>query len=264
MNPLLNSSLSLRRRSVWEAADSGILLWRRNFVYFIPFMAIPVWVIACCIRLPLYNLNYLSYFILWWLKPLFDRLILHVISLRFFGSSPAFQAKELRRIPWRALLNGLPGDLLWRRFSPYRAAFMPIMVLERLGQKQFRQRKKTLLPGGLNFCFLISALGLAAEVMILLGEVLFVVMAVKLILPSAADYLLSIPETLEILVYAAFCVNYIIMESLYVCMGFGLYINSRVELEGWDLQILFQKFAGTGKSPKQPNRAIKAVLPAIL
>jgi hypothetical protein len=30
--------------------------------------------------------------------------------------------------------------------------------------------------------------------------------------------------------------------SLYGAMGFGVYINSRVETEGWDLQILFQKF----------------------
>jgi len=47
-----------------------------------------------------------------------------------------------------------------------------------------------------------------------------------------------------------------------VCMSFGLYINSRVELEGWDLQILFRKFAGAPPVEKAPGPAIKA-LPVI-
>jgi hypothetical protein len=43
--------------------------------------------------------------------------------------------------------------------------------------------------------------------------------------------------------YVAYCVNYILVESLCVSMGFGLYINCRNETEGWDIQLLFQKFA---------------------
>ena len=41
-------------------------------------------------------------------------------------------------------------------------------------------------------------------------------------------------------------------------MGFGLYINSRVETEGWDLQLLFQKFSGAAVS----KPVIKTVLAA--
>jgi hypothetical protein len=46
----------------------------------------------------------------------------------------------------------------------------------------------------------------------------------------------------EVFVFIAYCVNYMLIGSLYGAMGFGVYINSRVETEGWDLQILFQKF----------------------
>jgi hypothetical protein len=43
--------------------------------------------------------------------------------------------------------------------------------------------------------------------------------------------------------YTGWCVNFLVVESIYVCMGFGLYLNSRVEVEGWDLELLFRKFA---------------------
>jgi hypothetical protein len=44
--------------------------------------------------------------------------------------------------------------------------------------------------------------------------------------------------------YCAYCFNYMLVESLYVSMGLALYINCRVEMEGWDLELLFRKFAG--------------------
>jgi hypothetical protein len=34
-----------------------------------------------------------------------------------------------------------------------------------------------------------------------------------------------------------------LVEPIYVCMGFSLYINSRIEVEGWDIEILFRDFA---------------------
>jgi len=261
MNPFSVSALSLRRRSVWEAADSGILLWRNNFIHFIPFFALPVWIIACGLRL--LPFTYLSYLILWWLKPLFDRLVLHVVSARFFsepvpfrgGTSPdqspvaglgsGFRFRELCRGLW-GMRRGLLGDLLWRRFSPGRGARMPIRVLERMGRKQFRQRKKNLAAGGLNFCSLMSLLGFALEVMLLLSEMAFVIMITQMFFPMTG-VLRDNLETVEVFIFAAFCFNYILVGSLYVCMGFGLYINSRVEVEGWDLQLLFQKFAGSSE-----------------
>ena len=242
MNPHITSALSLRRRSVWEAADSGILLWRSNFVHFIPVFVIPVWISACALRLLPGEYTYLSYLVLWWLKPLFDRLVLHVVSTRFFGG-----ASSGRHAFFRNLFSGLVGDLLWRRFSPGRAARLPIRVLERIGRKQYILRKRNLAAGGLNFCFLLSILGLALEGMLLLSEIVFVMIAAQIFSPAALGYMRNNLETMEILIFAAFCLNYILAESLYVCMGFGLYINSRVEVEGWDLQLLFQKFAGERK-----------------
>jgi hypothetical protein len=242
MTPVVDSALSLRSRSVWEAADSGVLLWRSNFIYFIPFFAVPVWVTACGIRLFSGEFFFIPYLGLWWLKPLFDRFVLHVVSKRFFDASATSSLKSLCH-GITEMRRGLLGDLLWRRFSPNRAATMPVRVLEHLGAKQFTLRKKVLESGGISFCSLISILGLALEAALLLGEILFALMTASLFLPTAVEYLREYNEITEIIVFAAFCFNFILAESLYVCMGFGLYINSRVEVEGWDLELLFKKFS---------------------
>jgi len=242
VNSVHDSALSLRSRSVWEAVDSGVLLWRSNFVYFIPFFAVPVWVAACGLRLFSGKFFFIPYLGLWWLKPLFDRIVLHIVSKRFFGSSSLLKLKDIGR-GISEMRRGLLGDLLWRRFSLGRAARMPVRVLERLGAKQFAQRKKVLEGGGINFCSFISVLGLALEAALLLGEVLFALMTASLFFPTAVEYLQENYQITEVFIFAAFCFNYILVESLYVCMGFGLYINSRVEVEGWDLELLFKKFA---------------------
>ena len=252
-NTFQDSSLKLRRRSVWEAVDSGLLLWRGNFAYFIPFFALPLWIIACGLRLLPRDYIFLSYIVLWWLKPLFDRLLLHVVSFKFFASREAKGFKELLKGLTVKTFRGVMGDLLWRRFSPGRASRMPIRVLERIGGRQYRARRQTLASGGLNFCSMISAMGLAAEAGLLLSEIIFVIMVAEVFSPSALSYLRSNIETMETLIYTAYCFNFFLVESLYVCMGFGLYINSRVEVEGWDLQILFQKFA-------ERRNTLKAIL----
>ena len=247
MSPFFDSALRLRHRSVWEACDSGILIWRKSFVYLIPFFAIPFWIAACCLRFIPGGLYFIPYIALWWLKPFFDRLILHVVSTRFFSGPSSPEGNNLKTSLFGNIRRGLLGDLLWRRFSPYRASYMPLRVLERTSVKQFKQRKKTLAGGGLNFCAFISGFGLTAEVVLLVGEILFALISIQLFFPAAFSYISESQATVEVIAFITFCFNYILVESLYVCMGFGLYINSRVELEGWDLQLLFNKFAGEGK-----------------
>ena len=255
-------ALSLRRRSVWEAADSGILLWRNNCACIMAFFAVPVWFFACFLRFLPNNPVLLPYLILWWLKPLFDRSVLHVISVRFFGLPAANRIKGLFRGFWGTLCRNLPGDLLWRRFNPGRAAYTAVRVLERGDQKQFRQRKKALVSGGLGFCFPIGILCLLMEGILLFGELLFAILISDVFFPAGSPLMMTDTMLFNVFVFTAFCFNYVLVESLYVCMSFGLYINSRVELEGWDLQILFRKFADAPPVEKAPGPAVKS-LPVI-
>ncbi|MDR0451037.1 MAG: hypothetical protein LBH26_07205 [Treponema sp.] len=248
-----DGALALRRRSVWEAADAGLLLWRKDFLYILPFFALPVWLCAFSLRLLPGRFWPLSWFALWYLRPLFERLVLQVVSARFFNPpAPGRGGEGLPGMPgggkgslYRGLLpnlfRGLAGDLLWRRFSPWRAAMTPVRILERLGPARTRRRKKNLSGGGIDFCVFLSVWSLALEAILLGGEILFTLMSLMMIQPdfisSPGDFFVG----KEIFIYSAWCANGILTGSLYVCMGFSLYLNSRVELEGWDLELLFRR-----------------------
>jgi hypothetical protein len=244
---------------MWEAVDTGLLLWRRNLGYLIPLFAVPFWICAFGLLLlssseltaPLsggFSLL-LAWFVLWWLNPLFDRLALHVTARRYF--EPGLSFRGLLRGLGGSLGRGLPGDLLWRRFSPWRAAVLPLRILERgPGRKgpSIAGRKRALSGGGLNFCILLSVWCPLLQWVLLAGEFCFAYLMSRLFL-NASWSLFSFLEGKGIYCYTLWCVNYLVVESLYVCMGFGLYLNSRVEVEGWDLELLFRKFiARRGKA----------------
>jgi hypothetical protein len=166
--------------------------------------------------------------------------------------------KRLCRGLGRSLRRGLLGDLLWRRFSPLRAAMMPVRVLEggtkhgkgksgivksRIVKSGIAQRRKILKRGGLGFCALLSLWGIALETTLLIGELLFVTIMAELIRSGFISSLGNSVKDAEIYIFAAWCFNYMLVESLYVCMGFSLYTNSRVEVEGWDIELLFRGLA---------------------
>ena len=244
------SVLSMRRRSVWEAADSGILLWRKNILLFIPFYALPVFITAFALYFFSFGNTWLPWLGIWWLKPFFDRFCLHIISKRFFKGNTEKLFSGLKH----TLFFSLAGDLLWRRFSPFRCSCMPLRLMERLKPKQFEERKKSLSRGGLYFSALVSSLGLPLELFLLGGEIIFFALMFDLFSSSLVFLLFGNHDMTPLLIYAAFCINYILVGSLYVCMGFGIYINSRVEVEGWDIELLFKKF-----SKKDSNAA--AIIP---
>jgi hypothetical protein len=250
---------------MWEAADMGLLLWRRNLGYLIPFFAVPFWI--CAFGLLLLSNSELTgllpgmsggfslfyaWFALWWLNPLFDRLVLHVAARRYF--EPGLSFHGLLQGLGGSLGRGLPGDLLWRRFSPWRAAVLPLRILERGSGREGRNpppiagRKRALSGGGLHFCILLSVWCPLLQWVLLAGEFCFAYMMSGLFWNSSWS-LFSFLEGKGIYCYTLWCVNYLVVESLYVCMGFGLYLNSRVEVEGWDLELLFRKFiARRGKA----------------
>jgi len=232
---------SLKLKDSREASDSGLFLWRRNFGIFLLLFAIPFWITAFLTRIFIPgNLQYLSWLFIWLLKPLFDRIILHIISVRFFESSA--DLKQITKGMGKSLLRGLAGDLLWRRFSPIRSSIMPVRVLELNinSGKRFKDRKNILEKGGIGYGFFLTIWGISLEAVLLLGQIIFFMTMGELI---SSGFFYNDFNNIEILIFAAWCVNYMLIESIYVCMGFSLYINSRVNVEGWDIEITFRSFA---------------------
>jgi hypothetical protein len=239
VNPVFQGVLTLRQRNGWEAADSGILLWRKNFFYVIPLFVLPFLLFALGLALLPASLRLWFYGLLWWLKPLFDHLILGVISVRFF--EPEARLKRLLRGAGRTLAAGLAGDLLWRRLSPWRSVRMPVRLLEGLSGKKARERIRDLEGRGLNFGILLTFFSLILECLLLAGECMFCIMILEMFDAGFFSSFTGYVSSLRGFMGFAYGLNYLLVESLYVCMGFGLYVNSRMEREGWDLQLLFQR-----------------------
>jgi hypothetical protein len=136
---------------------------------------------------------------------------------------------------------------------------MPIRILENLKGRRLRERRRVLSRGGLNFCTLLTILGLALEAVLLIGEAAFSLIMAELLRPDLFSSIAAYAVNPEPFIFMAYCFNLALIESLYVCMGFGLYINSRVEVEGWDLQLLFRNFT-EAKKKKVPVRGMVLVL----
>jgi hypothetical protein len=261
--PVNSGVLVLRRRCGWEACDSGVLLWRRNFLPLFLFSGVPVLALAAALGFVNAAPLFVPCLILWWLKPLWDRLILHVISIRFF--EPESSLRRLFSGLWRTLLRGLPGDLLWRRFSPWRAARLAVRVLEteksagKNLRRSYRQRISSLAGGGLGFCVFLTTFGIVLEFVTLAGEAGFCFLMQRIFDPSLDMELTELAGRFSLFFAALYGINLALLEGLYMCMGFGLYIRSRVEVEGWDIQLLLQKAASSAAS-RAAKKSVSGIL----
>ena len=237
--------VELRPRSPWEAVELGTALVRRNpGAMWTPWLlaSLPVFAVANAIGWRFDILPWAGV-AMWWLKPVFDRIPLFVISRAVFGERPRagdVLAAQLRW-GWRPMLH----YLTWRRFGAARALYLPIDLLE--GGDHAWERRRVL--GGsvrstavlltlacVNFEF---ALALAALAMTAL------LVPVELLSESARAVwaLLSQhpPHWAQMGLNAVAWAATSFVEPFYVGAGFGLYLNSRTRLEAWDVEIAFRR-----------------------
>lgn len=138
----------LRPRSSWEAMELGTALVRRHaralwkawFIASLPLLALVnalAWMLDALL---------LAALAMWWLKPLFDRLPLYLLSRAVFGDVPPLREvlAAPRRFGWRSLLR----DLTWARLSPVRSVAMPVHLLEGASGERLALRKRAIIGGG--------------------------------------------------------------------------------------------------------------------
>ncbi|MDR2842723.1 MAG: hypothetical protein LBV52_05940 [Spirochaetaceae bacterium] len=235
MNYQTNALLKLRERTGFEACDAGILIWQKNFAAMsFVFLILLVVVAAVFLNLPFKN-NILVYCgFIWFLKPVFDRFALQIIQVRFFKKE--IRGRSLFKGFPKLFFTALPGDLLWRRFSAFRSVIMPLRLLENLKGKKLKARKASLENGEIKFGGFLTVFCVAAECFIFAGEITFITLLSGIF---KLPYFFSITGDFSTLLFLIFySINFIIIETLYVCAGFSIYINSRVIVEGWHLQLL--------------------------
>ena len=261
MSSSLSPAVLFRRRNGWEASDLGVFLWRNNWVPMILFMGIPAailfFIYLIAVKLETEWISQITAIFIWWLKPLVDRFGLQVISVRFF--EPHSPLRSLFKNLGKNLRKGLFEDLLWRRFSPFRSARMPLLVLERIKGKTYKRRKQLLTRNGLGFGLPLIMICIGISMALNIGELIFIQNIASNFRESSGNYLEFFNENIFFL-SVLFYINELLIETLYVCMGFSLYINSRVETEGWDIELLFKNCVEKKKKAFLQKPAITALM----
>lgn len=244
-------TVRLRPRSPYEAADLGFVLVRRfghRLLGGWVLGALP-FVLAALLVLAFTGMVWRPILALWWLKPLFGRTALFVLSRSFFGEVPP--PAQTRNYALRAGFSlSVLWDLSWRRFSPFRSVTMPVRELERLRGSAARQRVNVLLRREVRApALLLIVVGFAVEWTLFTAALLLLFM----VMPSAGESGFWNNVDLIFGDYASFWVRFYMILAYFVCMslvevayvaaGFGIYVNRRVVLEGWDIELVFKRMA---------------------
>lgn len=240
-------TVNLRARSPWEAVELGTALVRRH--------AAAIWKPWLLLSLPLFALlnlaawaldaMWLAGMAMWWLKPLFDRIPLYVISRATFGNVPTLRETLVAqaRWGWKPLLY----YLTWRRFSFARALYLPIDLLEGVDGERLRERRRVLGGAVYGNAALLGMVCLCFEAALNLGIIAAILMFVPIDeLPETvrAGWALIGEQTPW---WASLGLNAIawlarsVVEPFYIGAGFGLYLNRRTQIEAWDVEIAFRR-----------------------
>lgn len=239
--------VELRPRSPWEAVELGMALVRRD--------ARAIWRPWALATLPAFALLnaaawaidalWLAALAMWWLLPLFDRIVLFVLSRSVFGQAPSTRQTlaAQRHWGWRAMA----GRLTWRRFSPWRATMLPVELLEGSGEEALRQRRRVIGDGIQGHAFLLTLVcqGFVVSLVVSLLSLALMFVPMELLSESARAMWALVtqdpPRGAQLAVNAALWLAMSAIEPFFVGAGFGLYLNRRVRIEAWDIEIALRR-----------------------
>lgn len=240
-------SVALRPRGPWEAIDLGFAMAHAH--------ARAVWGAWAALVLPVHALVWLllgrwpgvAMLLLWYLKPLFDRVPLAVLSRALFGEAPTPRAvlAALRQSPGGQVLR----SLTWSRASPFRALQLPIWQLEGLRSRELARRERVLTRGADTGALgLLLAAGLLELCLTMAGIGTLMAFAPEdLGLDARSLALAFVQGDLPLWFTVASALSWTaatsVAEPLYVAGGFGLYLNRRTWLEGWDIELQLRRLA---------------------
>ncbi|HWX65376.1 MAG TPA: DUF4129 domain-containing protein [Rhodanobacter sp.] len=240
-------SVVLRPRAPREALDLGAAMLRANAaaVWSAWFaFTLPVFVLCNALGV-LLGLPWLGLVLVWWLKPLFDRIPLYVLSRAVFDRTPSWREtlRGQRQWGWRSTLAGLS----WLRIDSNRALRLPLELLEGASRQQRAARWKVLRRRIVADTSLLTYGCLQFELVLFLSAWLLAM----LLIPqewrpdSLADFFRhDVHDAATTWMLLAAAVAYLAMsaiEPLYVACGFALYLNRRTQLEAWDIDLAFRR-----------------------
>lgn len=253
-------TVALRPRSAWEAVELGTALTRRHAgAIWKPWLllALPVFVLVNLLAWSL-GVMWLASVVVWWLKPLFDRIPLFVLSRAVFGEVPT--TRQTLHAQWRWGMGWMPAYLTWRRLSPVRSLYLPVDLLEGAKGAQARQRRRALGSPVHGVGTLLTLVCAHFEVALYLGLAGIAVMFVpNEYLEQFGDrvwkLLQEAPAWITLLSNLLAWMAWSLIGPFYVGAGFGLYLNRRTEIEAWDIELALRRMR---------TRLLQAATPLVL
>jgi hypothetical protein len=240
-------SLELRRRNGWESLDLGFAMLRAWRAPVLRAWCCTYWPTAIVVSALLWEHPVIALGVMWWLKPLFDRVLLHVYSAAVFGTPPRTR-EVLRALPALVRRTRLLAGLTFYRLSFARSLFLAVWQLEGQRGKAARARRRVLGARGYGYAtWLWFFCAWVVELWTIGG-----VLTIAELLPRETTFDFTIWQVYTYstpwvaLGHASNLIMFLaetMVEPCYVAAGFSLYLNRRSELEGWDLEVEFRRMA---------------------
>ena len=242
-------TIQVRPRTHREAMDLGLRLvqsyWRAIYRPLL-LVVLPLFLVT---NLLLSQHMWLAGLIIWWLKPVYDRIVLYVLSHAVFGQTPSSR-DTLRHLPG-LLKTGLFVNLTLFRFAPGRSFTLPVWQLEGLRGKARRERLRILQARASGHAYWLMFICINMEIILLFSLYGLIYM----FLPQDSGFEMLAPFFSDVPPYWAelasnglYLLAVLIVEPFYVAAGFMLYLNRRTELEAWDVELGFRRLAARLKT----------------
>lgn len=241
-------SVRLRPRKPWEAADLGFAMVRAwGASIYLPWLVLTVPTALALI----WTLHFWGLLVFWWLLPLFEAVALYPLSRAVFGELPTAR-RSLRAAPgemrraWR--------EIALRRLYPARSFALPIGQLEGLKGRERRERRSVLsaaidVHGGITIVFVCFQWLLLCAVLALAVFLTPSWLGVDWGYVFERLFEGQLPRWGHDLLFSLWALILVAIDPYYVAAGFGLYLDRRTALEGWDLEIELRRLARRLRPP---------------
>lgn len=233
----------MRQRNPWEAMDAGVLMFRRVAMSVYPVLLVcGVPLVALIWLFPAGGPMWIPMVFVWWLKPVWERVSLHFLSATYFDDQKS--PREIRSGLLKTVGRYLLWDLTLGRFAPGRLVTTPLRVLESADRSTARLRIRSLLGDSMGSAIVCTVVCLVTEIGLSSGVILFVQQISELMPDMFISPALSAgPDTVWRALSTLYLLIVFLLSPLFASMGFQFYVDRRVGLEGWDLELRFRQLA---------------------
>lgn len=253
-------AVAVRPRAGYEAVDLGFRFARAVFWPLFPAQLLVVGAISLALYLAMPGRLWLASVVVWWLKPLYDRVALAVLADALFGPVPSL-LETLASLPRLVTSTGLANSLTWLRLSPLRTFTQPVLQLEGLRGSERARRARVLIGHESQAALgLLFACGIFELVIIAAGLQLAATFRPE---GDFARFWIELAgaetPTVNLLEALLYPLAISAIEPLFVAGGFALYVNRRIWLEGWDIELAFRKLEQRVAGEAPGTRSGKAI-----